>query len=203
MFAVSIQGGRRCSTSLPVTEQPQDRDFCNRNLKRTEGVARNLVGAWEREEQTGQLLLGIGQRCFPEVSAGGNSPAAIYWHFWLKKTGLGEIQHRGRWHWEIPASPSPISSLDEETNWSPLLLLQAAASHTYTGFMHVFLFTCPRGGQGTGNDYIYRDRKPRFVSWEERWGQTRCKSAELCLFMLQGIFGRRGIPVSKWPLSYK
>lgn len=45
---------------LPVTEQSQHRDFCNRNLKKAERVARNLVAAWEREEQTRKLLLGIG-----------------------------------------------------------------------------------------------------------------------------------------------
>lgn len=57
------------------------RDFCKRNIKRAERVAKNLVGAWEGEEQIGQLLLDMGQRCFTEVSAGGNSPAAVYCHF--------------------------------------------------------------------------------------------------------------------------
>lgn len=66
---------------LPATERPQGRDFYNRNLKKAERVAGKLVGMWETKGQTGQLLLGIGQRCFTEVSAGGNSPAAIYCHF--------------------------------------------------------------------------------------------------------------------------
>lgn len=79
---------------LPSTEQPQGRDFHGRNLKRAERVAGKLVSIWEREGQTAQLLLGIGQRCLTAASAGGNSPAAIYCHFRLKKQDLGKFSAR-------------------------------------------------------------------------------------------------------------
>lgn len=49
---------------LPVMEQPQGRDFCNRNLERAERVARNLMGVWKKEEQTGPVASGYGAKVF-------------------------------------------------------------------------------------------------------------------------------------------
>lgn len=49
---------------LSARKQPQGKDFCNRNLKRAERVARNLLGAWEREEQTGPAAPGYGAKVF-------------------------------------------------------------------------------------------------------------------------------------------
>lgn len=72
---------------LPVTEQPPGRDFCNRNLKRAERVARNLVGVWKREEQTGPAASGYGAKVF---SVGGDSPAAIYCLSDCKRQDLGK-----------------------------------------------------------------------------------------------------------------
>lgn len=99
---------------LPVTEQPQGRDFCNRNLKRAERVARSLVGAREREEQTRKLILGMGKGVFLRLLQEGIPQQLFIAISDLKRHG--EIQHRGRRVFLSTISPCPISSLDEETN---------------------------------------------------------------------------------------
>lgn len=135
----SVWGGRRQSNLRFPQQKPQEGRQGSRKVHGYVGEGR---AKW-------YLLLGTEGRCSTDVSARGNSLAAIYCHFWLKNQDLGKFS---TWINGTEKFPTPyLPFLLQMRQLRPASALQSSCiSCTYASYAS------------------YRNSKPRFVSREDQ-----------------------------------